>query len=390
MKVLGTFGLGILAAAVACGGGGQGVTSSDGGNGDSGTGPMDSGTTPDGVSGGDTGPLPDGKTGGDAPNDSPPPTCSATCPTGYTCGFANGMQVCRSASGIPLFSHVFVILMENTSLSTLSAAMTGGTAPNLAAMAKMYATGSDYHGVAHPSLPNYIALTSGSTQGIACDCQAQSGMGTCIPVVCLVAACSCPLANSVQNIADQLEATSQTWMAFGESMGTPCNMTDGTDYAVRHVPFLYYGDIGTNATRCSSHVVDFAGFDPNSASAFTFIAPNLTDDMHNPDPTTSVNIPNGDKWIGPQVASIVASKGYTSGGLLVVVWDEDDGSGGLTGTDDPIGIFVMSPYAKSGGYVSSTMANHYSLLATFEDGLNLPRLGMAASATPLADYFPTK
>ena len=77
----------------------------------------------------------------------------------------------------------------------------------------------------------------------------------------------------------------------------------------------------------------------------------------------------------------------------MVVWDEDDESGGLRGSDDPIAIFVMSPYAKAGGYVSSVKANHYSLLATIEDGLGLPHLGMASNpgagiAATLTDFFP--
>jgi hypothetical protein len=324
--------------------------------------------------------------------------CGTGCPTGYTCGAANGIPVCRAPSGVPLFSSVFVIMMENTSLSTLQTAMTGGTAPNLTAMASKYATGSAYHGVTHPSLPNYIALTSGGTQNTVCDCAATPGGDSCPGsyLTCegelLFKSCSCP--NSAKNIADQLEAAGKSWMAFGEDMGTPCNTTDSGNYAQRHVPFLYYEDIQTNAARCDAHVVDFKGFSPATAAAFNFIAPNLIDDMHNPDPTNSTNIPDGDTWIGPQVSAITASEAYTKGGLLVVVCDEDDASGGITGTtDDPIEIFVISPYAKSGGYVSSVMANHYSLLATMEDGLGLPRLGMAASpgtgfAATLSDYFP--
>ncbi len=128
-------------------------------------------------------------------------------------------------------------------------------------------------------------------------------------------------------------------------------------------------------------------FSAASPSAYNFIAPNLVHDMHNPDPTNSTNIPDGDTWIGPEVQAITASAAYAQGGLLVVVWDEDDNSGFPT-ADAPIPIFVISPYAKHGGYVSSTMANHYSLLATVEDGLGLTRLGMAAAATPLSDYFP--
>ncbi len=317
-----------------------------------------------------------------------------TCPAGSTCGTANGIPVCRAASGIPRFSNVYVVMMENTSLSTLQTAMSGGMAPNLKAMTSAYATGSDYHGVTHPSLPNYIALTSGGTQGVVCDCSALAGQGTCSTnslacegAIALGFPCSCP--NDATNVADQLEAAGKTWMAFGESMGTPCNLTDSGNYAQRHVPFLYYDDIQTSAARCDAHVVDFSNFSVASPAAFNFIAPNLIDDMHNPDPTTSVNIPDGDAWIGPQVAAITASAAYKSGGLLVVVWDEDDGSGGVLGTtDDPIGIFVISPYAKSGGYVSAVMANHYSLLATIEDGFGMSRLGSAATATPLTDYFP--
>src|SRR5262245_45589377 len=94
-------------------------------------------------------------------------TNTSGCPSpGYTKGTANGLPVCRAASGIPLFSHVFLVVMENTSLSSLESVMTAGNAPNLTAMAAKYATGSQYFGVAHPSLPNYLALTSGDTQGI--------------------------------------------------------------------------------------------------------------------------------------------------------------------------------------------------------------------------------
>jgi acid phosphatase len=300
------------------------------------------------------------------------------------------LPVCRAPSGIPLFSNVYVILMENTSLSTLTPAMKNGTAPHLASLAAKYATGSDYHGVDHPSLPNYIALTSGGTQGVGCDCKAQANAGSCNALNCnlLVGSCSC--VNSAMNLADQLEAAQLTWRDFGEDMNTPCNVVDSGNYAVRHNPFLYYNGIQSDANRCATHVVDFAGFDPGSPMAFNFIAPNLIDDMHNPDPTDSTNIPNGDAWIGPHVDSILGSAAYAEGGLLVVVWDEDDGSGGITGTDDPVPIFVMSPFAKNGGYASATKADHYSLLATFEDGLGLARLGSAASATPLVDYFPAQ
>jgi hypothetical protein len=392
---------------VACGGGSSQTTGSgDGGGqgGDGGTGEAGSGLdgstdgrAPDGSM--SDGPASDAKGKDGGTQEGSTPGCSATsCPTGYTCGTANGKSVCRAPSGIPMFSNIFLILMENTSLTTLDAAITAGAAPNLDGFGKTYASGSAYHGVSHPSLPNYIALTSGSTQGIGCDCEAQTGQGSCNIAVCNIALGDCSCDQSVPNLADQIETAKETWLAFGEGMSTPCNTMDDstTQYAVRHVPFLYYDDIQSNIARCGSHVVDFSSFNPATAPQFTFIAPNLTDDMHDPTPATQANITNGDSWIGPQVTKIMASSSYTNGGLIVVVWDEDDDSGlGSSGSDAPIPIYLISPYAKSAGYLSSVEADHYSLLATIEDAMNLPRLGMAGMSRPmmadtLADFFPSK
>ena len=310
-----------------------------------------------------------------------------TCPTGYTCGTANSIPVCRSnKTQIPLFTNVFVILMENTTLATLENAINNNQAPNLKGWQGQYATGADYHGVSHPSLPNYIALTSGDTQGIGCDCGAKPGQGTCYPVLDVCFTCSCNQAVT-GHLGDQLEAASKSWKDFGEDMGTPCNFTDSGNYVARHNPFVYYDNVRTNTARCNAHVVDYKTFDPTKADAFSFIAPNLVDDMH--DGTPPANYTAGDAWLGKNVPPILASTAYKNGGLLVIVWDEDDSSGGIGGTtDDPVGIWVFSPFAKSGGFVAKSKYDHYSLLATFEDGLDLGRIGKAAQATPLNEFFP--
>jgi len=319
--------------------------------------------------------------------------CTSGCPTGYVCSTANGLPVCRAPSGVPLLTHVFLIMEENTSLSTLLASENANAAPNFEAMRKKYATGSGYHGVGHPSLPNYIALTSGGTQGLTCDCFPVGDAGACTGANCSLIENSCDCPQTVKNLADQLETANKSWTAFGEGMGTPCNLfdSDAGNYAVRHVPFLYYDDIQTDLSRCTAHVIDYASFDPKMAPDFTYIAPNLIDDMHNPVPATQGNITNGDTWIAPVVAEIIASSAYKDGGLLVIVWDEDDDSGLLV-KDATIPIYVLSPYAKSGGYVSAATLDHYSLLATIEDGMNLPRLGSAgvprpSTADTLADFF---
>jgi hypothetical protein len=288
---------------------------------------------------------------------------------------------------VPLFNHVIVILMENTTWTTLEQST---NTPFLHGLMSSAAYATDYHGVAHPSLPNYLALASGSDQGVGCDCD-PTGTTACGTLNCngLIHSCSC--GQTVPSIATDLDAAGVSWRAYAEDMGTPCNTTDGTGYAVRHVPFLYFGDVANDAASCADHVVDYQSFAADLAAGsrrFNFIAPNLTDDMHDPFPAGAQNLANGDTWLSQQVPAILASAAYQDDGLLVIVWDEDDNSGGLFGSDDPVPMYVLSPLART-NYPSSVTANHYSLLATIEDGLGLPRRGNAAQATPLVDFFPS-
>jgi len=306
-----------------------------------------------------------------------------TCPGGYTCGSINGAPVCRSAAGIPLLSHVFIIAMENTSLATLDGTT---NTPFMHGLMDTWASSSNYHGVVHPSLGNYLAVTSGQNGAVDCDCEPVGS--TCSVLNCnlILSSCGCP--QSVPNIADQIEAAGLNWRMYGEDMGAPCNTANAGDYATKHIPFLYY-DLRDDAPRCTDHVVDYSAFagDLATARAYSFITPNMVNDMHDPDPPNAQNYATGDAWLAGVVPSILASTAFTDGGLLVIWWDEDDLSG-ILAPDDPIPMIFISPLAKSGGYVSTVAANHYSLLATIEDGLALPRLGAATAATPLVDLFP--
>jgi hypothetical protein len=310
------------------------------------------------------------------------PDCGP-CPSGSTCGSANGIAVCRAASGVPLFKHVFVIVMENTSQKTLRDS--SGT-PYLHSLMASAASAADYHGVTHPSLPNYLALTSGGTQNVTCDCNPS---GTACASDCSQ---SCACSRTALHLGTQLETAGKDWRAYGEDMGAPCNLSTSGKYAARHVPFLYYDDVQSAAARCRDHVVDFGStFAADLASgprALSFIAPNLTDDMHDPF-GGSQNLANGDAWLSLTIPTIQSSAAYKDRGALFIVWDEDDLSG-IGAPDDPVPLLVLSPLAKSGGYQSAARADHYSLLATIEDGLNLGRLGSAVGAAPLVDYFPAE
>jgi hypothetical protein len=355
--------------------------------------------TMDPRSAGDGGPSTgsDGSSASDDGSTSPtgPMTGCGTCPAGSTCGSANGLPVCRAASGIPIFSHVFVIMMENTSKSTLDAA---ANTPYLKSLGTTWATGSDYHGTSHPSLPNYLALTSGSDQAVACDCDPVGSACSLCKTVAFPSGCGCNQAAT--HLGDQLDTAGKTWKAYADGASKPCDTTNAGAYATRHVPFLYYENMKAESedVRCKTHVVpytDFAADLGGTLPQFSYIAPSLDHDMHGTGlQQSTADVAAGDTWLSTNAKAIIDSAAFKTGGLLVIVWDEDDASGGIVPpkTDDPIPIYVISPYAKSvaNGYVSPVNGNHYSLLATIEDGLGLPRMGSAVGKTPLADYFPAK
>jgi hypothetical protein len=319
-------------------------------------------------------------------------TCGG-CPTNYTCGTANSIPVCFSPTGVPLFSNVFIIMMENTTLSTLQGA---GDTPFISSLQNGWATSSNYHGVTHPSLRNYIALTSGDVQGIGCDCHPTGNKCSALNCERLVGLGSCGCAVDAHSIADDIEAAGLTWKDYGEDMGTACNVTDSGNYVARHNPFLYYNDVLTTA-RCANSVVDYASNFANDLAngppTFSLIAPNLVDDMHNPFPASSGNYANGDNWLSQQIPAILGSKAFAgngvSAGIVFIVFDEDDLSGGLLqNTDNPIPFYFSTPLIPQGQPTSSsTHHDHYDLLATIEDGLNLPRIGNAVGAATLSEFF---
>lgn len=312
----------------------------------------------------------------EAPSDA---ACGGSCPSGSTCGPAG---YCVTASGVPAFDHVYVIVMENRSLASIQM----GNAPYLQGLLRTQGLATNYRGVMHPSLPNYIALTGGNTYGVGCDC-APTGTTMCNALVCnrVLGSCSCPV--EATSIADQLEAAGLGWRAFGEGMGAPCNTSDNsaTHYAVRHVPFLYFNNVRNNAARCAAHVRDFAEFGATvsaGTSRYVFVAPNLCSDMH--DACGGDAIQHGDQWLSMTVPVLLSTPGFRPGGrdVLFIVWDEDDSIINLT----PSPMIAVSPLVRPGATTGAAY-DHYSLLATIQDGLGLGRLALSASATPLRDLW---
>ena len=263
----------------------------------------------------------------------------------------------------PTLAHIVVIVMEN---KTASQIIGSSQAPFLNKLARRYSLAADYSALFHPSLPNYIALTSGSNQGITDD-RSPPTAGYAVRAT---------------NLADRIQASGRTWKLYAESIPSPGYASGDTNlYATRHVPFLYYKDILDNAKRRKSHIVPFVRLtrDLRSASTtpnFVFITPNMCDDMH--DCPVSV----GDSWLGRWVPRILASPAFTSTpSLLVITWDE--GVGG----DQRIATILAGSAVKR-HYRSTRAYNHYSLLHTIEADWRLrPLTANDARASTMGEFL---
>jgi phospholipase C len=256
------------------------------------------------------------------------------------------------------FSHVIWIWMENHSYSQI---VGSASAPYINSLARGCGLATNYTAVSHPSLPNYIAATSGSTWGITDDNPPSSH----------------PLA------AASIFQQASSARSFEEGMTSSCDLTSSGEYAVKHNPEAYFtpdraackaGDVsmGTTSTGAFAKAVK-AGNLP----AFSFVTPNLCDDMHD------CSIQTGDRWLETWVPTITASPSYQAGNtVLFITWDEDDSSSG-----NHVATIVVSPYTTP-GTKSATPFTHYSLLRTAEELLAIrAHLGRAAGAASMRSAF---
>jgi phosphatidylinositol-3-phosphatase len=279
-------------------------------------------------------------------------------------------QSSPSHDGIPAFRHVFVVVMEN--LDYQSALAT----PGLAALAHRYALATNYYAVSHPSLPNYLALTSGSTWGITSDC-----------VECFV---------DVPNLAEQLLAAHISFGAYMEGIPAPCFLADygGNDYASKHDPFRYYVDVRDSRVLCDairpeSELPRLLAGPASAVPRFVWVTPDLCHDGHNCPPATAA------AWLDGFVSEVTHSAAWKNRGVLFVTWDESEGSDAAVIPPNKIvaccgggqiATFVIDPKLRPGLRVGVAY-NHYSLLATIEDAFHLALLQNARSATPLSAFF---
>ena len=229
-------------------------------------------------------------------------------------------------------------------------------APYINHLAQSYGLATNWFAVTHPSLPDYLALTSGSTQGVLDD-------GTSY------------LFNA-NNLANELAGAGYTWKAYMEDMPTPCfGGGSFAEYAKKHNPFMYYSDITGNPAQCNRVVPftqlagDLAG---NTVPDFAWITPNLIDDMHDG------TVAQGDAWLAATLPAVLASPWYRSGGIIVITWDEGGTNLGVNGAAGGGHIATIVVSANSHGQFSGA-GNLYGTLRAIEETYGIGLMGSSAS-----------
>jgi phosphatidylinositol-3-phosphatase len=288
---------------------------------------------------------------GAGPNQGAKP-CNRKCqpPPTSTCG----TKTARPAT----YAHVIWIWMENHGYSDV---IGSSAAPYINSLATACGLATNYTAVTHPSLPNYIAATSGSTWGIADDNPPSSH----------------PLAGT--SIFQQAGSAG----SYEESMPSNCDLTSSGTYAVKHNPEAYYTSIRSacasdNVAMGTTSSGAFAtALSSGTLPRFSFVTPNLCNDMHD------CSIQTGDAWLKSWVPKITGSAAYQAGNtVLFITWDEDDGQ-----TGNHVATLVVSPYTTPGTR-SGVAFTHYSLLRTTEELLGITTfLGNAASAGSMRAAF---
>lgn len=301
---------------------------------------------------------------------------------------------------IPRLNHVIVIMMENHSLQTISA----NEAPYIHRLIATSGYDSTYFGVTHVSLPNYVAVLSGSTFGTYSDNPTQTFSGP--------------------TLATQLNRRHISWQAVMQSLpypgyrgnwypepaGTnPVLMPKNALYAKKHDPFMLFGSI---AASSSQSVVPLRTFrrelHTGQVPRFVWITPNLCADMHGqpqgsrncPAGSTGALIRDGNNFLAHLVPAITHSSIFRGHSVIFITWDEAAMPANiinvagwkqwlLAGPEAPrllgvpigggsVPLIVVIPGAKAPPHIRE-WADHYSILKTIEAGFGLPYLGAAKS-----------
>jgi hypothetical protein len=285
---------------------------------------------------------------------------AATLASGITIASDTG-----GGGGAAPFGHVVIVVEENANYA--SVAGDTATMPYLNSLIGSYGLATQYYSNTHPSIGNYMALTTG--QVLTND---DGETPASFPV-------------SVNNVVRQLAAKGKTWKAYAESLPSVGYVGGDTgNFAIRHVPLAYLSDVQDSAAGKQT-LVPFSQFATDLAAGnlpdYSFITPNLCDDAHN------CGLDVADAWLKTNIAPLLDSSPFKEDGLLIITFDEsgnDDTHGG-----GRVATVLISPKFSKPGFQSATLYQHQSTLRLMLEGLgigtSLP--GAAATAPTMWEFF---
>ena len=263
----------------------------------------------------------------------------------------------QSASAtVPLSNHVFLVVEENHSYSSV---IGNSSMPYLNSLASKYGLATQYYANTHPSIGNYFMLTTGQV--------ITNNDSFCTTL-------------NQDNIARHLIAGGKTFKAYAESLPsagfTGCS---APSYLKRHNPLAYFSDVANSSEKYN--LVPFSRFSSDLANHtlpnFSFITPNLVHDAHNG------TLAQADSWLKTNIAPLIASSTFQSDGLLIILFDESLTSDTQHGGGH-VAAVVIGPKVKR-GYKSAILYQHQNALRTLMQSLGLTNF--PGSAQPMGDFF---
>lgn len=250
------------------------------------------------------------------------------------------------ARPLPRPDHIVIVVEENKSFTQI---IGNPAAPYINELARRGALFTQSYGVTHPSQPNYLALFSGTTRGIGSN--------------------ACPLVLHGENLAGALQDKGLSFGSYAESMPEPgfAGCAYGA-YMRKHNPSANWKELAAVNQPFSAFPQRF-----EQLPAVALVVPDQRNDMHDG------SIAQGDDWLARNIGAY-AQWAMTHNSLLIVTWDEDDGS-----ENNRVATLFIGPMVKPGR--SAQRINHYSVLRTIEDMLGLPYLGESAKVTPVSGVW---
>jgi hypothetical protein len=273
---------------------------------------------------------------------------------------AVGLAIPATAAATPpTYNHVVLAIFENKARSQI---IGSNAAPYLNHLAAQGANFTQSFAIRHPSQPNYLDLFSGSNHGL------EGATGN-----------NCPQTFASGNLGHQLIAGGRTFVGYAEglpSAGSPvCSSGGDNGYWRKHAPWTNFTNLDQSRVSLpySAFPTDFTRL-----PTVSWVVPNQCNDMHN-FTTPGCSISHGDTWAKNHLDAY-AQWAKTHNSLLIVTWDEDDGT-----PTNHIPTFFVGARINPGNY--SERIDHYTVLRTIEAMYGLPGIGAAANRSPITNVF---